>query len=196
MTQPFTRRALLGTAAAAAVAATVKPVTSFSATRAGRLKLGVASYSLREFSLDQALEMAKTLGVTHITFKDVHLPRTDPPETTRALATKIKAAGITIMGGGTINLPNDAAQIKKDFEYAKNASFPLIFISPDPAALDVVEQKTNGGRARKMLMPQSNRETNGLGSASMSDIRSAREPIRCRRAVNVAIGCTTCTSRI
>jgi sugar phosphate isomerase/epimerase len=140
VTQPFSRRALLGTAAAAAVAATVKPVASFASPPAGGLKLGVASYSLREFSLDQALEMAKTLGVTHMTFKDVHLPRTDPPETTRALAAKIKAVGITIMGGGTINLPNDAAQIKKDFEYAKNASFPLIFISPDPAALDVVEQ--------------------------------------------------------
>jgi sugar phosphate isomerase/epimerase len=75
-----------------------------------------------------------------MTFKDVHLPRTDPPAATRALAAKIKAAGITIMGGGTINLPNDPAQIKKDFEYAKSAEFPLIFVSPDPAALDTIEQ--------------------------------------------------------
>lgn len=75
-----------------------------------------------------------------MTFKDVHLPRTDPPEVTRALSAKIKAAGIQIAGGGTITLPNDPVQIKKDFEYAKNAGFPLIFISPDPAALDTIEQ--------------------------------------------------------
>ena len=75
-----------------------------------------------------------------MTFKDVHIPRTDPPETTRALRAKIKAAGITIMGGGTITLPNDPVQIKKDFEYAKNAGFPLIFVAPDPAALDTIEQ--------------------------------------------------------
>jgi sugar phosphate isomerase/epimerase len=106
----------------------------------GRLNLGVASYSMRELSLDQALEGAKTLGVTSMTFKDVHLPRTDPPEVTRALSAKIKAAGIHIAGGGTITLPNDPAQIKKDFEYAKNAGFPMIFISPDPAALDTIEQ--------------------------------------------------------
>jgi hypothetical protein len=31
------------------------------------------------------------------------------------------------MGGGTITIPNDPAQIKKEFEYAKNAGFPLIF---------------------------------------------------------------------
>ncbi len=95
---------------------------------------------MREFSLDQALDMAKKLGVTHMTFKDVHLPRTDSPEATRALSAKIKAAGVTIMGGGTITLPNDPVQIKKDFEYAKNAGFPLIFVSPDPAALDTIEQ--------------------------------------------------------
>jgi sugar phosphate isomerase/epimerase len=105
----------------------------------GPLKLGLASYSMREFPLDEALAMAKTLGVKYMTFKDVHIPRTDPPEATRARRAKIEAAGITIMGGGTITIPNDPAQIKKEFEYAKNAGFPLIFTDPDPAALDTIE---------------------------------------------------------
>ena len=104
------------------------------------LKLGLASYSMRQFPLDQALAWAKTMGVTYMTFKDVHIPRTDPPEATRALRTKIEAAGITIMGGGTITIPNDPVQIKKEFEYAKNAGFPLIYTDPDPAALDTIEQ--------------------------------------------------------
>jgi sugar phosphate isomerase/epimerase len=108
--------------------------------RGGPLKLGVASYSMREFTLDQALDMARTLGVKSMTFKDVHVPRTDPPDATRALRAKIQAAGITIMGGGTITIPNDPAKIKKEFEYAKNAGFPLIFVDPEPAALDSIEQ--------------------------------------------------------
>jgi sugar phosphate isomerase/epimerase len=110
------------------------------AAKAGQLKLGVASYSMREFPLDEALAMARTLGVKYMTFKDVHVPRTDPPEATRALRAKIEATGITIMGGGTITIPNNPAQIKKEFEYAKNAGFPLIFTDPDPAALDTIEQ--------------------------------------------------------
>ena len=104
------------------------------------LTLGLASYSMREFPLDQALAWAKVMGVTHMTFKDVHIPRTDPPEATRALRAKIEAAGITIMGGGTITIPNNPVQIKKEFEYAKNAGFPLIYTDPDPAALDTIEQ--------------------------------------------------------
>ncbi|HYU78363.1 MAG TPA: sugar phosphate isomerase/epimerase family protein [Vicinamibacterales bacterium] len=145
MDNHVSRRAFFGTAAAAtAWAAFPRSVTvagsGATPASASPLTLGVASYSMREFALDQALEMAETLGVTHMTFKDVHIPRTDPPAITRTLTDKIRSAGITIMGGGTIDLPNDAAQIKKDFEYAKNAGFPLIFVSPEPAALDTIEQ--------------------------------------------------------
>ena len=94
----------------------------------GRLNLGVASYSMRELSLDQALEGAKTLGVTSMTFKDVHLPRTDPPEVTRALSAKIKAAGIQIAGGGTITLPNDPAQILREPGFERRDVFEALVV--------------------------------------------------------------------
>ena len=137
----LTRRAFMESAAAVAASGALAPSTSVAAPPAGRtLTLGVASYSTRKFTLDQTLEMAKTLGVTSMTFKDVHIPRTDSPDATRALRAKIEAAGITIMGGGTITLPNDPVEIRKNFEYAKAAGFPLIFTSPDPAALDTIEQ--------------------------------------------------------
>ena len=138
----LTRRAFMGTAAAVAASTGLRPsiVTAAPSPADRTLKLGLASYSTRKFTLDQTLGMAKTLGVTSMTFKDVHIPRTDTPEATHALRAKIVAAGITIMGGGTITLPNDAAEIRKNFEYAKAAGFPLIFTSPDPAALDTIEK--------------------------------------------------------
>ena len=93
----------IGAAAWAAFARESKAGTSNAASdRMSRLTLGIASYSFREFTLDQALDMAKTLGVTHMTFKDVHVPRTDPPETTRALRARIEAAGITLMGSSSM----------------------------------------------------------------------------------------------
>jgi sugar phosphate isomerase/epimerase len=144
MSTPLSRRAVRGTTVAAAAWTKVGHAAArqagASAPGDGPLKLGVASYSMREFPLDRALEMAKVLGIKYMTFKDVHIPRTGTPEETRAIRAKIEAAGITIMGGGTITLPNDPAQIKKDFEYAKNAGFPLIYTAPDPAALDTIEE--------------------------------------------------------
>ena len=145
MTTDRSRRQFFTTAAAAAAWTALWPrsgvdAAGLAAPAVRTLTLGVASYSMREFSLDQALDMAKTLGVTRMTFKDVHMPRTDPPEATRALRAKIEAAGITIMGGGTITIPNNPAQIEKEFVYAKNAGFPLIYVDPEPAALDSIER--------------------------------------------------------
>lgn len=141
MTAILSRRAFVGAALSTGALSRITSSTVEAAPlKPAALTLGVASYSCRKFTLDQTLEMAKALGITHMTFKDVHVPRTDPPETTRALRAKIEAAGITIMGGGTIDLPNDPAAIRKAFEYARNAGFPLIYTSPDPQALDTIEQ--------------------------------------------------------
>jgi sugar phosphate isomerase/epimerase len=144
MTTDRSRRRFFGTAAAAAAWTSFSRIAGADsappASGEGRLKLGLASYSMREFPLDQALAWAKLMNVKYMTFKDVHVPRTDSPEATRALRAKIEAAGITIMGGGTITIPNDPVKIKKEFEYAKNAGFPLIYVDPDPAALDTIEQ--------------------------------------------------------
>lgn len=144
--QTVARRTFLLSAGAAIAgarwpaAARAAGAASDPARRIEPLKIGLASYSLRNFTLDRALDMAQAANVRYMTFKDVHIPRTDPPERIRANRARIEAAGITIMGGGTINMPNDQAQIRKDFEYAKLAGFPLIYASPDPAALDYIER--------------------------------------------------------
>jgi sugar phosphate isomerase/epimerase len=119
-----------------------------AAAAAEQLKLGVASYSLRKFPFDQALEMAKACDVRYINFKDVHLARTDSPEQIKAARAKTEAAGFTIMGGGTITWQekgdtwqaSDDAQVRKDFEYAKLAGMPLIVAAPSIKALDSVEK--------------------------------------------------------
>lgn len=107
---------------------------------AAPLKLGVASYSLRRFPFEKCLEMAKALDVKYLNFKDVHIPRTDPPDAIRAARARVEAAGFTIMGGGTISMKNDEAQVRKDFEYARLAGMPLIVAAPTIDSLDVVER--------------------------------------------------------
>jgi sugar phosphate isomerase/epimerase len=135
------RRTFLATAvgAAAAPALSLSLPTPVSA-KTRRLKLGLASYSVRKFTLDQALEMCKEMDVSYINLKDFHLPMTDSPEAIAAARKKIEAAGLTIMGGGTITLKNDAEQLRKAFEYAKAAGFPLMVVAPEPAAFNLIEE--------------------------------------------------------
>ncbi|HZH70991.1 MAG TPA: twin-arginine translocation signal domain-containing protein, partial [Mariniphaga sp.] len=44
-------------------------------------RLGIASYSLRKFDTEKALDMAVRCGVNRITFKDMHLPLDADKET-------------------------------------------------------------------------------------------------------------------
>src|SRR3954470_19587996 len=57
------------------------------------IKLGVASYSLREFSLDKALEMIKALRTPYVNFKSFHLPYEKTPAELAALRGRIENAG-------------------------------------------------------------------------------------------------------
>jgi sugar phosphate isomerase/epimerase len=133
------RRAFLGTAAGMA-AASVWAWEAPASPRPRRLKVGLASYSLRKFSLDEAIEMCRAMDVRYITLKDVHLPMTATSAEIKAARAKLDAAGITLMGGGVIYMKNDEAAVRKAFEYAKTAGFPLIVGAPDPDAVPLVER--------------------------------------------------------
>jgi sugar phosphate isomerase/epimerase len=134
------RREFLGTVAAAGFLAQPTERAAQRSSSSPALKLGVASYSLRKFPLDRCLEMARALDVKYLNFKDVHIPRTDPPDAIRAARMKVESAGFTIMGGGTISMKNDEADVRRDFEYARLAGMPLIVAAPTPDSLDVVER--------------------------------------------------------
>lgn len=137
------RRDFLTTMAAAAALPHVTLTNAEAAAApaaAPALKLGLASYSARNFPLDTCLEMAKAMDVKYLNFKDVHIPRTDPPEAIKAARAKVEAAGFTITGGGTLTFRNDEAAVRKDFEYARLAGMPLVVAAPSHDSLDVVEK--------------------------------------------------------
>jgi sugar phosphate isomerase/epimerase len=127
--------------AAASAAQSTGGAAGVAGRKVSPFKIGVASYSLRQFPREKMIEMLKGLGVKYVTLKDVHLARTDTPEQTRAARQQITDAGLTIMGGGTLTWKtNDEAAIRKDFEYAKNGGFPLMVCSPAPETLDTLEK--------------------------------------------------------
>ncbi|MBL8228968.1 MAG: sugar phosphate isomerase/epimerase [Bryobacterales bacterium] len=104
-------------------------------------KLGVASYSLRQFSRSLAIKMVKQLGTPYINIKEFHLLyRSTPDELAKGRA-EFEKAGLKITGGGTINLQkNDESDIRFHFEYAKAAGMPLIVAAPSAAALPLIEK--------------------------------------------------------
>jgi sugar phosphate isomerase/epimerase len=141
----FLQAGLIGSGAAVTTLAIPRPalgaVTKEVRDPLDGLKLGIASYTFRKFTLEQAIDMTKKLGLNYINLKDVHLPLKSTPEECHAAGEKVRSAGLILMGGGVIYMKNDAAQIRSIFEYAKNAGMPTIVCSPDPDALDEVEKR-------------------------------------------------------
>src|SRR5437899_5410990 len=85
------------------------------------LKMGLTSYTWRNFKLEQAIAMTKEAGAKYISLKDVHLPLKSTPEQRHEVHKKIEDAGLTLMGGGVISFKNNEEEIRNVFEYAKDA---------------------------------------------------------------------------
>ncbi len=140
------RRNFLKAAGIGLAAASLPKWASASSAAAGNkkassdMKLGVASYSLREFTQEQALDMTKRCGIDRISFKSMHLPLDSNKETIDSALALCKEKGITLYGGGVISMKTKE-QADQAFEYAKAAGFEMIIGVPAHELLKYVEGK-------------------------------------------------------
>src|ERR1700747_1201184 len=103
------------------------------AEEATPIRLGLASYTFRNFNRAQLIGFMKQLNVLALNAKDVkdHLPM-DPPAETQAL-TDYAAANIQLHAVGTVYFQKDEDDdIRIKFEYAKRAGVKVI-VAGDPA---------------------------------------------------------------
>jgi inosose dehydratase len=105
-----------------------------------KFELGLASYTLREFNLEDTLAMTKRVGLKYICFKDFHLPMDSTPAQIRATVQKVKDAGLVLYGGGVIYMRNEK-QVNDAFDYAKAAGMKVIVGVPQPELLPLVNEK-------------------------------------------------------
>jgi len=104
------------------------------------LRLGMASYTFREFGLEDTLLMTQRLGLTRIAFKSFHLPLESTPAQIREVAVRVKDAGLDLYGGGVIYM-KDRAEVERAFEYARSAGMRVIIGVPNPELIPLVEEK-------------------------------------------------------
>ncbi|MDX1741394.1 MAG: sugar phosphate isomerase/epimerase, partial [Rhodothermales bacterium] len=107
----------------------------------GAIKLGVATYSLRELSRTDAIAGIRAMGAGYASVKSFHLPYEDSPEQLAAGAREFSDAGIEIVGGGVIYLTEpDDDHIRRHFEYARHCGMPLMVIGPTRETLPRIER--------------------------------------------------------
>ena len=132
-------------AAASAALVNAAPARAQALPASGKpspIKLGLASYTFRNFTRAQLIGFMKQLNVLDLNVKDVkdHLP-TDPALEAAALA-DYAAAGIRLHAAGAIYFPkDDEADIRSKFEYCKRAGIGVIVAGdPTPESLKWIER--------------------------------------------------------
>jgi sugar phosphate isomerase/epimerase len=102
--------------------------------------LGLASYTLREFSLEQTITMTKRLALERIVLKSMHLPLESPEADIAAAAQRVRTAGLDLYGCGVVYMTNEA-EVEQGFRYAKAAGLRMIVGAPNPELLGLVEKE-------------------------------------------------------
>jgi sugar phosphate isomerase/epimerase len=139
----FLQSSTLAAASAALVSATPAHAQVLPASgKPSPIRLGLASYTFRNFTRAQLIGFMKQLNLADLNCKDVkdHLPM-DPALEAQALA-DYAAAGIKLHAAGTIYFPkDDDNDIRSKFEYCKRAGINVIVAGdPTPESLKWIEK--------------------------------------------------------
>jgi sugar phosphate isomerase/epimerase len=144
MKPTLTRRKLIQSSALVAIASAV-PSIAEPRSETGKpspIRLGMCSYTFRNFTRAQMIPFLKQFNVTELNVKDVkdHLP-TDPQQE-QAAVDDYKANGIHLHAAGAIYFrKNEDADVRAQFEYVKRADIPVIVGGdPTPETLPRIEK--------------------------------------------------------
>ncbi len=137
------RRSFLGAAAGIAGLGVleVRPASAVIEPAPWGIKLGVATYSFRNFDRARTIAMIRSLKTPWVSIKDVHLKQDLTPGEWQAGRKEFEAAGLKIMSGGNVDMTRDTTveQLRHHFEYARYTGMPMMVCAPTHDNIKMVE---------------------------------------------------------
>jgi sugar phosphate isomerase/epimerase len=118
--------------------------------RTGGFAIGCQAYSFNHFTLFEAIEKtAETGGKVIELFPGQKLSKEEPgvmvdhnasDETLQKIKDKLKKHGIMAVNYGVVGMPNNEAECRKVFEFAKKMGIPAVTSEPDMETMDLLEK--------------------------------------------------------
>ena len=104
------------------------------------IRLGIASYTFREFDSEHLIDFMHQLKTPLLNLKDVHLPM-GPLDQVAAQAAAYRATGFILTADGNITFDKDEdADIRAKFEYCKAAGISTLVCAPTHENLPRLEE--------------------------------------------------------
>ncbi|MBM3457238.1 MAG: sugar phosphate isomerase/epimerase [Armatimonadetes bacterium] len=142
-TNPLSRRILLRAAALAAGGAVLtlpEDPADAQENPYAPFRMGIQSYSLRGYNLDQALEETQKLGLRYWESFNAHLPFSPEEATVKAQKERLAAARIRVLAYGVVPFGSNTEANRQLFEGAKALGIPTLSADPAPESMDQLEK--------------------------------------------------------
>jgi inosose dehydratase len=146
----ISRRQLLKAAAAASLApaaawlsrASAQTATAADADPWRGLKVGVATYTLRDLPIEEAIKGVKRVGLKYVSIKNVknHIDLSHPSEERKRRAQMFRDAGLIPLSVGNVSMRTGEADIRRAFEYARDIGVPTIVCAPSLEAIPILDK--------------------------------------------------------
>lgn len=143
MSMSFNRREFLqASAAGLATAALYRTVGAADKDPYLGFKMGIQSYSLREFKVEAALEHTKALGLKYWESFSSHLPITSVPKQIEAHKELLAKYGVTLISYGVLGFDENENAAREKFEFAKAMGIKSLSADPKPdkATFDLLDK--------------------------------------------------------
>jgi len=143
MSAPWSRRKFLTVAAGTAAAFSTGRVLRAAAepsNKYGGYNLGLQSYTLRDYKIDQALEEIQKLDLHSVELFNAHFNVKSSDSEIEAMKSKTQALGIKMMGHGVNPFTKDHEANRRWFEFAKKAGIRNLSADPTPEAFESLDK--------------------------------------------------------
>jgi sugar phosphate isomerase/epimerase len=106
------------------------------------LKMGVATYTLRELPIEETIKGVQRVGLKYVSIKNVknHIDLSHPSEERKRRAQMFRDAGLIPLSVGNISMRSGEAEIRKAFELARDVGVPTIVCAPSLEAIPFLDQ--------------------------------------------------------
>src|SRR5262245_5625191 len=106
------------------------------------LKIGVATYTVRELPIEEAIKVVQRVGLKYISIKNVknHIDLTHTAEERKQRAQIFRGAGLVPLSVGNVGMKNDEADVRRAFEFARDVGVPTMVCAPDKNSIPILDK--------------------------------------------------------
>ncbi len=106
------------------------------------LKVGVATYTLRDLPIEETIQSVKRVGLKYVSIKNNknHIDLSHSSDERKRRAQMFRDAGITPLSVGNVSMKTGEGDIRKAFEYARDIGVSTIVCAPSHDAIPILDK--------------------------------------------------------